>query len=220
VDNDSLGDRREDDGRLPWLVRRLVLYAYLRETVCFWYTSSATAMITLDELKSICTAAPEERLTKFVDPLNKAMATYEIDDIQRETAFIAQIAHESGQFRYVRELWGPTPAQTGYEGRSDLGNTQVGDGRKFLGRGLIQITGRANYAACGVALGLDLLAHPELLETPENACNSAAWWWFEHGCNEIADSGDFKRLTKRINGGYNGLMDRVALYEQAQKVMG
>jgi len=177
-------------------------------------------VITLAELKAICTAAPEARLAPFVDPLNQAMAMHEIDDIQRETAFIAQIAHESGQFRYVRELWGPTPAQERYEGRADLGNTQPGDGRKFMGRGLIQITGRANYAACGVALGLDLLAHPELLETPQMACNSAAWWWREHGCNELADSGDFKALTKRINGGYNGLMDRVALYEKAQQVIG
>ena len=177
-------------------------------------------MISFEALRLICPQARPDKLNALVEPLNDAMKEHEIDDIQRETAFIAQVAHESGQFHYLREIWGPTMAQEKYEGRRDLGNVMPGDGRKFLGRGLIQITGRANYAACGVALGLDLLAHPELLEAPENACRSAAWWWREHGCNELADSGDFKALTKRINGGLNGLADRVALYEKAQEVIG
>lgn len=119
-------------------------------------------------------------------------------------AFIAQIGHESGQLVYVREIWGPTPAQTKYEGRADLGNTVPGDGLKCRGRGLIQITGRANYAACGEALGLDLINHPELLEQPQYACMSAAWFWATKGLNTLADAGDFDRITKRINGWLNG----------------
>lgn len=172
-------------------------------------------MITFETLQAICPQAPPVRLALFLDGINEAMTEFEINTPVREAAFLAQIAHESGQFRYVRELWGPTPAQNRYEGRADLGNTEPGDGKRFMGRGLIQVTGRANYAACGEGLGLDLLTHPELLEVPANAVSSAAWWWKEHGCNEIADAGDFVRLTKKINGGTNGLSDRIALHERA-----
>lgn len=88
----------------------------------------------------------------FVSALNVAMQRYQIVGVKRAAAFIAQVGHESGQLRYVKELWGPTPAQAKYEGRSDLGNTAAGDGFKYRGRGLIQVTGRANYGECGEAL--------------------------------------------------------------------
>lgn len=155
----------------------------------------------------------------FTPALNTAMGRYQIDGQQRVAAFIAQIGHESGQLRWVREIWGPTPQQAGYEKRSDLGNTQKGDGSKYRGRGLIQITGRANYAACGEALALDLINHPELLEQPQNAAMSAAWFWSTKGLNTLADSGDFERITRRINGGLNGLADRLALWEKARAVL-
>ena len=96
----------------------------------------------------------------FVPVLNTAMGRFQIVGSRRVAAFIAQIGHESGQLVYVREIWGPTPTQAKYEGRKDLGNTVPGDGFKYRGRGLIQITGRANYAACGEALGLDLINQP------------------------------------------------------------
>ncbi|WP_404940665.1 glycoside hydrolase family 19 protein, partial [Pseudomonas lundensis] len=92
----------------------------------------------------------------FAPALNTAMNRYQIVGLKRVAAFIAQIGHESGQLKYVKEIWGPTAAQARYEGRADLGNTQPGDGSKFRGRGLIQITGRANYITCGEALALDL----------------------------------------------------------------
>ena len=111
----------------------------------------------------------------FVSVLNTAMAKYAIVTRLRIAAFIAQVGHESGQFRWLKELWGPTAQQAGYEGRTDLGNTVKGDGSKYRGRGLIQVTGRANYAACGEALGLDLVNKPELLEQPQHAAMSAAW---------------------------------------------
>lgn len=155
----------------------------------------------------------------FAPALNTAMQRYQIVGSKRVAAFIAQIGHESGQLVYVREIWGPTMAQAKYEGRTDLGNTVAGDGFKFRGRGLIQITGRANYAACGEALGLDLISKPELLEQPQNACLSAAWFWATKGLNPLADVGDFERITRRINGGLNGQTDRLSLWAKALAVL-
>jgi putative chitinase len=155
----------------------------------------------------------------FVSALNTAMQHYQIVGAKRAAAFLAQIGHESGQLRYVREIWGPTASQRGYEGREDLGNTVPGDGRKYCGRGLIQITGRTNYARCGEALGLDLISHPELLELPQHAAMSAAWFWKQKGLNDLADRDQFNTITRRINGGLNGLADRLALWEKARKVL-
>ena len=155
----------------------------------------------------------------FVSALNTAMNHYQIVGLKRVAAFIAQIGHESGQFKYVKEIWGPTKAQARYEGRADLGNTVAGDGSRYRGRGLIQITGRANYMACGEALGLDLINHPELLEKPQHACMSAAWFWASRGLNTMADAGQFDKITPRINGGQNGAEDRQALYARALKVL-
>ncbi|WP_460952585.1 glycoside hydrolase family 19 protein [Pseudomonas marginalis] len=155
----------------------------------------------------------------FVLGLNAAMSLYAIDTPARIAAFIAQIGHESGQLVYVREVWGPTKQQAGYEGRADLGNTVKGDGSRYRGRGLIQITGRANYTACGEALGLDLINHPEFLELPQHAAMSAAWFWSTRGLNALADHGVFVKITRRINGGLTGQDDRQALYDRALKVL-
>jgi putative chitinase len=110
-------------------------------------------------------------------------------------------------------------AQNHYEGRADLGNVQAGDGFRFRGRGLIQTTGRDNYQRTGDALGVDLIAEPERLAEPELAARSAAWFWQSHGLNELADGGDIVKITRRVNGGTNGLDDRTALYEAAQAVL-
>lgn len=155
----------------------------------------------------------------FVPVLNAAMGRHAIVTPLRIAGFIAQVGHESGQLRYVREIWGPTKQQAGYEGRADLGNTVKGDGSKYRGRGLIQVTGRANYAACGEALGLDLINKPELLELPQHAAMSAAWFWSTKGLNTLADQGQFEKITKRINGGLTGQADRQALYDKALKVL-
>ncbi|MGN8030869.1 glycoside hydrolase family 19 protein [Pseudomonas sp. 22189] len=165
-----------------------------------------------------------QRAGFFVPVLNTAMQRYQIIGSKRGAAFIAQTGHESGQLRWVREIWGPTDAQRGYEGRKDLGNIVAGDGRKFCGRGLIQITGRANYAACGEALGLDLINHPELLELPQHAAMSAAWWWATHGLNTLADAGDNANIGSIINTGRrgrtpNGAAERQAFYEKALQVL-
>ncbi|MGY2185511.1 glycoside hydrolase family 19 protein [Pseudomonas sp. SDO5591_S426] len=155
----------------------------------------------------------------FVPVLNTAMQRYQIVGTKRVAAFLAQIGHESGQLLYVREIWGPTPAQRRYEGREDLGNTVKGDGSKYRGRGLIQITGRANYAACGEALGVDLINQPELLELPQHAAMSAAWFWKKKGLNDLADQDQFNSITRRINGGLNGLQDRLEIWARARTVL-
>lgn len=172
-------------------------------------------MINKQQLVAIMPHA-KNRADMFLPFLNAAMNEFDIDTALRQAAFLAQIGHESGQLRYVKEL----ASGEAYEGRKDLGNTFPGDGVKFKGRGLIQVTGRANYTAVMLALDLDCLEHPELLETPENACRTAAWWWKDHGLNELADKRDFIRITKRINGGTNGLLDRQHLYSAACKELG
>ena len=171
--------------------------------------------ISLEELKQIMPHA-KAKAAIFVDALNRTMIEFEIDSPLREAAFIAQLAHESGEFRYTQEI----ASGAAYEGRKDLGNTEPGDGVKFKGRGLIQVTGRANYAACGDALGLDLIASPDLLETPENACRSAGWFWNTKKLNALADKGDMHALTRKINGGLNGISDRLAYYATAKEVLG
>lgn len=173
-------------------------------------------MITLEQLKKIIPYAGP-RSGVFFQPLLNAMDEFEINTPARQAAFFAQIAHESGSLRYVREI----ADGKAYEGRKDLGNVEPGDGPRFKGRGLIQITGRANYRACSRALFGDerLLAHPELLEEVENACRSAAWFWKTHDLNTLADAGAFRAITRAINGGYNGYDDRLAYYERAKAVL-
>lgn len=172
-------------------------------------------MITLEELQKIMPHAGARAAT-YLDPLNKAMSEYQINTPERQAAFLSQIAHESGSLKYVKEI----ASGGAYEGRKDLGNLEPGDGVRYKGRGLIQITGRYNYRDCGLALGADLIDDPELLESPEMACRSAAWFWWSRGLNELADKGDFKLITRKINGGYNGYQDRLAYFERAKQVLG
>lgn len=156
------------------------------------------------------------RSVTYAPLLTQAMAEFGIDTARRQAAFLAQICHESGSLRYTKEL----ADGAAYNGRADLGNTQPGDGPRFKGRGLIQITGRANYRQCGAALEVDLLAQPEWLEMPEGACRSAAWFWRSRDLNQFADTDAFGTLTRRINGGYNGLDDRISHWLRIRKCLG
>lgn len=152
------------------------------------------------------------RAEVFAPHIESACAQFGITAPLSVAMFLAQLAHESGELRHVREL----ASGDAYEGRADLGNTEPGDGPRFRGRGLIQLTGRANYVRCGKALGLDLVAQPELLEEPRWAAWSAAWFWREHGLDELAAGPDaLVRCTRRINGGLNGLADRGRYYTRA-----
>ena len=179
----------------------------------------------------------------FVPVLNTAMSRYQIVGAKRIAAFIAQVGHESGHLarlvenlnysadalrrnwpsRFSMELASAVArkpeqiANIAYGNR--MGNTAPGDGWKYRGRGLIQITGKNNYRACGEALSLDLIAQPELLEKPQHACMSAAWFWATNGLNTPADAGNFDAITQRINGGQTGVADRQALYARALKVL-
>lgn len=174
-------------------------------------------MITTDLLRHIM---PESgpRAALFTVPLVTAAAEFDINTAERVAAWLAQLAHESGQLRYVREI----ASGEAYERRRDLGNTQPGDGVRFRGRGLIQITGRANYEQLRVALGLDCVAHPEILEDPHNAARVSGWFWKGRGLNELADGGtvNFTKITRRINGGTNGLADREMFYSRARAALG
>ncbi|MCC6720131.1 MAG: glycoside hydrolase [Acetobacteraceae bacterium] len=152
-------------------------------------------------------AASPARIDRYLAPLLAGMAARHIDTPLRRAHFIAQLAHESGAFRFAEEL----ADGRAYEGRADLGNSQPGDGPRFKGRGLIQLTGRANYAAYGAAIGRDLLADPTpLASDPALAVDVACWFWETRGLNAMADADDVTRITRRINGGLNGLADRQA----------
>lgn len=174
-----------------------------------------------------------QRAGVFVYGINAALNEFDISTPARQAAFLAQIGHESGSLRYVREL----ASGGAYEGREDLGNTEPGDGIRYKGRGLIQITGRSNYQAVGDALGIDALGHPELLEQPSYACRSAGWFWASRQLNQYADQNDeygFYMVSIRINGRTkrtaivageerrlpNGWEDRLTIWGRAKQVLG
>ena len=181
----------------------------------------------------------------FVPALNTAMSKYQIVTPLRVVAFLAQVGHESAHLTAIVEnlnysaaaLMKTWPSRFSaalaaecarnpekianivYASRMGNGAPATGDGWKFRGRGLIQVTGWTNYQACGAELGLDLLTKPELLEQPIYAALSAAWFWKANGLNTLADNGQFEGITKRINGGLNGQADRQETYQRALKVL-
>ena len=180
-------------------------------------------MLTDIQLSQIMRNAAPTKRQSFLAPLNDAMQKHGVTSLLRTAAFIAQLAHESGEFRFMEELWGPTAAQKRYEPPSDLatrlGNSQAGDGKRFKGRGPIQITGRFNYKKYGDLLGIDLTAEPERAATPEIGFETAGLFWQRNGLNELADADNFKGITQRINGGQNGAAERERFYELAKHVL-
>ena len=181
--------------------------------------------LNVDQLAA-CTGATLTRATMWLRPIGAAADAFEINNPERLACFLAQIGHESGGLAFVTEIWGPTPAQAGYQGRADLGNLQPGDGYNFRGRGLIQITGRANYRAARDGLRAtqqgvpDFEWLPDTLAQPDWAAMTAAWFWFRHGLNDLADNSDFETITRRINGGLSGLAHRQALWDAACAQLG
>jgi putative chitinase len=168
---------------------------------------------------ALATGARIDRATDFLPIIERAALDFDISTQARMAAFLAQVGHESGGLHWLTELWGPTAAQIRYEGRADLGNTQPGDGFKFRGRGLIQITGRANYQRCSDALATDFIGDPDQLAQPEYAVRSAMWYWQSHGLNQLADSGQFEKITRVINGGLNGEDQRLVLWDAAREAL-
>ena len=182
---------------------------------------------------------------KWEIPLNQTFVKYDINTTKKQAAFIGQCAHESGNFKTLEEnlhykaeslmkVWpsrfsdldtankfanNPEKiANKVYSGR--MGNTEDGDGWKYHGRGLIQLTGKENYERCGLAIGVDLLSDPTLLLDPRYAALSAGWFWNKHGLNELAEQQEHGMITKRINGGTIGLGDRIAKTTKALAVLG
>lgn len=159
--------------------------------------------------------------------LQDTLDKYQINTGYRVSAFLAQVAVESENLRYVEEL----ASGTGYDKRADLGNTNptaiaiakqhgVSVGTFYKGVGLIQITGAYNLQKCGEALGLDLFHNPKLLTQPENAWKSAGWYWSTRNCNSLADVGLFGKITYAINGGYRAADERLANYKLNKKILG
>lgn len=204
-------------------------------------------ILTADSLKQIMPKASEANILKYLDALNSQLNKFGINTPLRIAHFIAQIAHESGSFKYnsenlnysakaLRAVFGkyfPTDdlaeayarrpekiANRVYANRMNNGDEASGDGWRFRGRGLIQLTGRDNYTQCGKELKLDLINNPDLLsDQPNMAVDAAAWFWNKHHLNTYADQDDIKRITKIINGGYNGLEDRESYLIRAKKVL-
>lgn len=174
--------------------------------------------MTKGQLKEIMPYATDANVNKYLPHLNDTMRTFEINTPLRIAHFLAQLGHESGSLRYVREL----ASGKAYEGRKDLGNVQPGDGVMYKGRGLIQLTGRANYEAFNGFLDdeVDVVEHPEKVEEPELATLVAGWFWWKTGLNKQADKDDVLAVTKRVNGGTNGLEDRKGYLKRAKKALG
>jgi len=170
-------------------------------------------ILTEEILSKIYPQSTKANRLKYVDYLNEFIISYNINSPIKLQMFLAQIGHESGQLRYCEEL----ASGEAYEGRVDLGNIEVGDGKKYKGRGLIQLTGRDNYLKLSNAFGVDFINNPSLLKEPKWAVKSACWFWESKNLNDISFYGDFKKVTKIINGEYNGLEDRLKLYELAKQ---
>lgn len=156
---------------------------------------------------------PESVIAPFTPWLKQYCREYKINTPQRLAAFLSQIAYESGRFRYTEEI----ASGAAYEGRLDLGNTEPGDGVRYKGRGLIQLTGRYNYTRFSNTVGYDFVSAPELLSQPKYAVMSACWFWHIKGLNTLADLDRFQLITKKINGGYNGLADREYFHRKCKE---
>lgn len=187
------------------------------------------------ELIAQCTGARPDRAERCAEALTEAMASFDINTPERMAMFLANIGHETGGLKYLTEIWGPTAAQERYEGRKDLGNTQPGDGHRFSGHGMLQVTGRYNHAKARDRLRArfpdmnvpDFEESPELLAEPKWASLSAGDYIERTSCNHFADIGDFDGYADTINrgrktaadGDSNGWEDRTKLYKIAIRVL-
>lgn len=178
------------------------------------------------EQLAACTGARLDRATENLPWLEVAMAAYNINTPARQAAFLANVGHESGGLKFLNEIWGPTDTQRRYELRQDLGNNQPGDGRRYAGRGWIQLTGRDNYAHAYHRIRVrfgeqvpDFELYPDNVATARWAAVTAADFWSAKGLNALADAGAFEMICKRVNGGLNGYPERLALWGEAQEAL-
>ncbi|SNS74103.1 glycoside hydrolase family 19 protein [Rhodococcoides kyotonense] len=166
--------------------------------------------ITAAQLAAIVPQVPADKLATYVAPLNAAMVSGGIDNPIRKAAFIAQLLVESDGFRTFEEY----ASGRAYEGRSDLGNTQPGDGQRYKGRGAIQVTGRHNYESMSQATGVDFVSNPELVSSPEYAFTTAVWYWTSRHLNQAADISGIIKVSELVNGGHHGLAERLAAFQR------
>jgi putative chitinase len=155
-------------------------------------------------------------VAKYADALEETFGKYEINTALRQSHFLSQVLHESGRLLWMKEIWGPTRAQLRYEGRADLGNTQPGDGKRYMGRGAIQLTGRSNYQQYANAIGTDVVANPGLVSQLPLCIDVAGWYWDTRNLNRWADMDNIREVTRRVNGGLNGLAERTELLRRAK----
>lgn len=184
-------------------------------------------MITSEQLKHIMPNALSSNISKYLPYLNELMPVFDIDTPLREQHFLAQVAHESGQLRYNTEIASGKAYDTGKLAVA-LGNTPAadGDGQKYKGRGLIQLTGTSNYRAFNKFVheelketDVDFLKNPEKVAEPRFAVMTACWFFKKSGCLALADKDDILKVTKRINGGTNGLEQRKTFLKRAKEVI-
>lgn len=180
------------------------------------FPKSTMKLLTASDLLKIAPQAPAKRMDQLAPNLIRTIIEFDITTPLRQAHFLAQIAHESDRFNAMEEY----ASGADYEWRDDLGNIYPGDGVRYKGRGLIQITGRTNYRDCGRALGVDLVSNPTRLADPDLASRSAGWYWSTRKLNPDADRDDVRTITRVINGGYNGLDDRIQLLAAAKRVLG
>ncbi len=178
--------------------------------------------IKIADLQQLVPSAPSATLAAVIEPLRLTCTEFSINTPRRIAAFLSQLAHESGELRWMNEIWGPTEAQRRYEPPSKLatalGNTEPGDGKRYRGRGPIQLTGRSNYRIAGKALALPLEDNPDTVATPAIGIRVAGWFWDSKNLNDLADQNNYLGITRRINGGTNGLADRVKYWERAKAI--
>jgi putative chitinase len=180
------------------------------------FAPSKVKFLSAIDLLQIAPEAPVDMVENLMPELNRAMIEFDIDTPLRQAHFLAQVAHECDRFHALEEY----ASGEDYEWREDLGNVYPGDGVRFKGRGLIQITGRNNYKECGNALGVNLISNPKRLSDLDLASRSAAWYWESRKINPVADRDDVEAVTLIINGGDNGLDDRIRLLASAKQVLG
>ncbi len=174
--------------------------------------------LTPELLRAIMPGAGGAVIEHYCDALQTAMEANGIDTPLRIAHFLAQVGHESLDMRYAEEI----ASGSDYENRADLGNTQPGDGERFKGRGLIQLTGRSNYTAYGIHKSRDFVTpmnYALIATDPLLAVDVSCWFWTTHGLNALADSDDVRAVTKAINGGYNGLPDREQRLVRAKRFL-
>ena len=222
-----------------------VLKSSMQEALEAWHAvhprPKENTLITSQQLVKIL-EIPEQRADVWCPHIDAALIEFDINTPLRLAHFLAQVGHESGGFKYVKEIWTNSPAQQSYEGAARLGNTEPGDGEKFMGRGPMQLTGRKNYKLCGAFIGVDLVAQPQLVERIDVGARSAGWFWaigagFNLGhaalvalktrgmgngvnLNDLADMDRIDLITLCVNGGTSGFEQRSAILMRAINVLG